>query len=83
MKLSPQNEGKRITHLQFGYQKSPIGTIPHAGEQQVIQRILSYRFNGLSFKKIAAQMIALEMLTKSGETKWHLMNIKRILDSIC
>ncbi|MGE3611090.1 MAG: recombinase family protein [Bacteriovoracaceae bacterium] len=62
--------------------KKPVGTIPHAGEQQVIQRILSYRANGQSFKKIAAQMTSMGVLTKSGKTKWHPMNIKRIIDSI-
>lgn len=79
VKLSPQNEGKRITHLQFGYQKTPVGTIPHAGEQQVIQRILAYREGGYSFKRIAAQMTAMGALTKSGKTKWHPMMIKRII----
>lgn len=73
--------GKMVTHLQFGYQKTPIGIVPHAGEQKVIQRILSYRANGQSFKKIAAQMTATGVLTKSGKTKWHPMNVKRIIDS--
>jgi hypothetical protein len=78
----PQTKtGKRPTHLQFGYQKTPIGVVPHAGEQQVIQRILSYRANGQSFKKIAAQMTAMGVLTKLGQTKWHPMNVKRIIDS--
>jgi hypothetical protein len=73
--------GKTVTHLQFGYQKTPSGVTSRAGEQQVIQRILSYRANGLSFKKIAAQMTALKVLAKSGRTKWHPMNVKRIIDS--
>jgi hypothetical protein len=74
--------GKRVTHLQFGYQKTPVGIIPHAGEQQVIQRILAYRESGYSFKKIAAQMTAMKNLTKSGKTKWHPMMVKRILDQL-
>lgn len=74
--------GKRPTHLQFWYQKIPIGVLPNAGEQQVIQRILSYRAKGQSFKKIAAQMTAMGVLTKYGKTKWHPMNVKRIIDSI-
>ena len=73
--------GKRVTHLQFGYQKIPSGVTSHAGEQQVIQRILSYRANGQSFKNIAAQMTALKVLAKSGKTKWHPMNAKCIIDS--
>ena len=81
--LLPQtNTGKRPTHLQFGYQKTLTGVILHAGEQQVIQRILSYRESGYSFKKIAAQMTAMGILTKAGQTKWHPMNVKRIIDSI-
>jgi hypothetical protein len=72
---------KRPTHLQFGYQKTSTGLTTHAGEQQVIQQILAYRANGLSFKKIAAQMTAMGVITKSGQTKWHPMNVKRILDS--
>jgi hypothetical protein len=79
----PQTKtGKRPTHLQFGYQKTPVGITPHAGEQQVIQRILSYRESGCSLKKIAAQMTAMGVLTKLGQTKWHPMNVKRIIDSI-
>ena len=74
---------KKLTHLQFGYQKTPSGVVQHAGEQQVIHRILSYRANGHSFKKIAAQMTATKVLAKSGKTKWHPMNVKRITNSNC
>lgn len=80
--LPTTKAGKKVSHLQFGYRKTPVGTISHAGEQQVIQRILTYRANGLSFKKIAAQMTAMGVLTKAGQTKWHPMNVKRIIDSI-
>lgn len=73
--------GKRPNHLQFGYQKKTTGIVPHAGEQQVIHRILSYKINGFSCKKIATQMTAMKVLTKSGKTKWHPMNVKRIIDS--
>ncbi len=78
--LPQTNTGIRPTHLQFGYQKTPTGIVPHVGEQQVIQRILSYRASGQSFKKIAAQMTAMGVLTKSGKTKWYPMNVKRIID---
>jgi hypothetical protein len=68
--------GERIGEIPFGYTVAEDGRklIEHAGEQVVIQQVLSLRDGGLSLRKIAASGV----VGRTGRPL-HPQQIRRIL----
>jgi IS30 family transposase len=67
--------------LRFGLKKKEGTVSSHKGEQLIIEVIMDFRDDGLTFRQIAQRMTALNIRSKNGKKKWHPMMVKRIIDA--
>lgn len=79
-----KSKGERVGTVPYGFDLAADGVtlVKNAAEQQVIEVIEAMRAQGLSLRKIAAELESRQILTKAGETQWRHTTIKSILDRL-
>jgi site-specific DNA recombinase len=76
-----RSRGERVGNIEYGFQLADDGKHlePHAGEQAVVAEIHRLRQNGLSLRKVAADLNGRSFRTRRG-TDWRLESIARVLN---
>lgn len=79
-----KSKGERVGTLPYGFDLAADGVtlVSNDAEQQVIEVIRGLRAQGVSYRKIAAELEKRHILTKAGETQWRHTTIKSILDRL-
>lgn len=75
---------ERVGTVPYGFDLAAdaVTLVRNEAEQQVIEAIQAMRVQGLSYRKIAAELENQQILTKAGEAKWRHTTIKSILDRL-
>jgi hypothetical protein len=66
--------------LKFGFKRNDWTVSLHKGEQLVVEAIMDFRADGLTFREIAQRLTAMGIPSKNGIKKWHPMMVKRVID---
>lgn len=74
-------KGERCGKVRFGFRLDVDGRtlVPHAGEQEALQRVAELRAAGQSLRAIATELTRRGILTKEGKTRWTHTAVSRLL----
>lgn len=77
-----KSKGQRAGHIPYGYQLSDDGIHlePNEVEQEILKIMNAFKEEGLSLRKIAAQLNMFEKLNRVGP--WNHLSVMRVMDNI-
>ncbi len=75
-----RSKGERVGHVPYGYTVAGDGVrlLPVASEQSVLERMRRWRARGWSYGRIANQLDAADVPTRSGRS-WHMYSVAVML----
>lgn len=74
-----RKDGKVFNHTPFGYDRDGDQLVENQTEQKAIEKIITMRSNGETFRDIASELELLGIKPKTSEA-WQAMSVKKIYD---
>jgi len=71
--------GRHPAQVSYGYRMSDGLTVPHLGEQRVIESVKKMVHDGLTYRKICEFLTSVGVPTKNRGQSWHPEMIRRLL----